>query len=96
MEILFIPAAVVIGVAAMICHIYRSEAIVQNWAQANDYRVVNKQYCWFWKRPPFLRSNKVQTIYYVTVLAHGYERRGYVRWFWGVWSAQLDVMWEGE
>jgi hypothetical protein len=100
MEVLFVVAAGVIGLAAMIWHFQRSDSIVEDWAQANGYRLVSKQYCWFWKGPYFLRSSKGQTVYYVTVMDNeGQERRGSVRcgsWFWGIWSNQVDFMWDIE
>jgi len=77
---------------------WRSDAILQNWANQNRYRILRQQYCWFWRGPFFWTSSKNQTIYYVTVEDRdGRRRTGWVRcggWFWGLLVDVADVRWE--
>ncbi len=77
---------------------WRSGDLIDRWAAAHGYRVVDRQYCWFWQGPFFFTTSKGQTVYRVTVeLPDGGHRRGYVRcggWWFGLLSERVDVRWD--
>lgn len=78
--------------------ISRSDTILRNWASQHRYRIVQQQYCWFWRGPFFWTSSKNQVVYHVTVEDRdGRQRTGYVRcggWFWGLLVDTAEVRWD--
>ncbi len=96
--ILFIALFVVFAVVAMLWHFGRSSSLLQQWADENGYRVIDKEYRTFFRGPFFWTTSKGQTVYYVTVEDdEGRIRRGWVRcggWFLGLMSDNVEVRWD--
>lgn len=97
---LFFIIAVLVGVAILsIAHRgSRSHDLIEQWASANGYRVMNAESRPFSRGPFFWTTSKGQTVYYVTFAdAAGQYRSAYVRcgsWMGGLWSDKVDVRWE--
>jgi hypothetical protein len=76
----------------------RSSELIDRWAEAHGYRVVDTESRMIARGPYFFTTSKSQTVYYVTFAdADGRERRAYVRcgsWLGGLWSDKVDVKWE--
>jgi hypothetical protein len=89
---------VVLGVLIIIWHFGRSDALLQQWAQRNGYRLLDHRYCWVFKGPFFWTTSKGQTVYRVTVEdEQGRRRSGWVRcggWFMGLISDKVEARWD--
>jgi hypothetical protein len=96
--IVAVVAVVAAVVLSLVWHFGRSESLVQRWAECNGYRLINHEYCWFYKGPFFWTTSKNQTVYRVTVEdGTGYQRTAWVRcggWFLGLMSDHVDVRWD--
>ncbi|WP_110515204.1 hypothetical protein [Herpetosiphon llansteffanensis] len=73
----------------------RSVTLIQQWANANGYRIIALEQRWLRRGPFFWRSGKNQTVFYVDVIdPQGMARALWIRcggWFMGLFSDQLDV-----
>lgn len=96
--VLFIILGVVFVAVMILWTFTRSDSILHHWANQNGYRILQQQYCWFWRGPFFWTSSKNQTVYYVTVEDRdGRQRTGYVRcggYFWGLLVDTAEARWE--
>jgi hypothetical protein len=96
--VLLILAVIALGVGSIVWHFSRSEALLQRWAERNDFRLLKQEYCWFFKGPFFWTSSRGQTLYYVTIVDDaGHRRHAWVRcggWFLGLLSDHVDVSWD--
>ncbi len=95
--ILFALALVAIPLA-FYWYVWRSDAILQKWADENGYQIVDKTYRLFFKGPFFFQTSKHQTVYRVTVLDKtGRTLSGWVAcgsYWWGLCSDQVQVRWD--
>ena len=87
-----------IAIASFALRISRSQTIIDRWAEANGFRVLNVEQRFLRTGPFFFRHNKGQTVYHVTVQdSEGRTRSGYVRcggWFAGLLSDAARVEWD--
>ena len=76
----------------------RSAALIDRWAQAQGYQVLERQSRLFDRGPFFWRTSKGQTVYYITLRdEQGQVRQAWLRcgnWFLGLWSDEVAVEWE--
>jgi hypothetical protein len=91
----------VIGVVLVLSMAHRSSRsnqMIDDWAAAHGYRVINTEHRNFIRGPFFWTTSKGQTVYHVTFAdAEGRRRRAFVRcgsWLGGLWSDKVDVAWE--
>ena len=88
----------VLAIASFAWSCSRSETIIDRWARANGFRVLNVEQRFVRTGPFFFRHGKGQTIYHVTVQdAQDRARSGYVRcggWFAGLLSDAAAVEWD--
>ena len=89
----------IVAAAAYITWFYRrAAAILQRWAQENDFQIVSSEPRILSRGPFFWTSSNAQVVYYVTVIdMAGRTRRGYVRCgsFWGgILSDKAEVRWD--
>ena len=97
--ILFVIIFIVgLAVLSIICHISRSNSLLEQWAQRNGFQIIRQEYRHFLRGPFSWTTSKGQTVYHVTVEdSHGHRRHGWVRcggWFLGLLSNHVDVRWE--
>ena len=89
---------VVLAILACSWHFGRSSSMIQKWADGNQFQIVSKEYCWFFKGPFFWTSSRGQTVYRVVVEdSQGRSRSGYVRcggFFLGLFTDQIEISWD--
>lgn len=79
----------------------RSEMVLSQWAEKNDYEILDQKLQWLNQGPFFWRSSSGQTIYRVRIL-NRQDGKIYIGWvrcgsYWGgLFSDQVDVMWDKE
>jgi len=92
--LIFLPLAFFM----VLVHFYRSNLLLQQWAEQNGYHITEQQYRWFFKGPFFWTTSRGQTVYSVVVEDDaGRTRRGWVRcggWWFGLLSSNTEVRWE--
>ncbi len=73
----------------------RSVKLIQQWADANGYRIIALEQRWLRRGPYFWRSGKYHTVFYVDVInPQGLAQAVWIRcggWFSGLFSDQIDV-----
>jgi hypothetical protein len=78
----------------------RSQSVIELWARANLYEIINSEVRYFFRGPFFWSSSKGQTVYYITVKdAAGNFRSGWIRcgsWWGGLFSDQAEVRWDDD
>ncbi len=76
----------------------RAQALLDEWATRNQFRIERREYRRLFKGPFFWTSARGQFVYRVTVTdARGVTRVAWVRlgsWFWGIWKKQVQVIWD--
>ena len=76
----------------------RADTILENWALRSGYRVVSRNYAWFFKGPFFWTSNRNQVVFRITAQDQsGNMRSGWVRcgsWWGGILSDDAEVRWD--
>ncbi len=81
-------------------HFARAAAILERWAEAGGFVLLEKRYCHFFKGPFFLRTTEHQAVYRVTVRDKaGRVSSGWVAcgsWWFGLYSDQAQVRWDVE
>ncbi len=96
--VVLIPFVIVLVVLSISWQSNRSLSIIEQWARENGYELLSSERCWFLRGPFFFRSDKKQTVYYVSLRDSGGNiRRGCVRcggWLWGLWSDAVCVEWD--
>ena len=96
--LVFFLVLIPIAILSIVWTFSRSAKMLEEWARANGFRLLEKEYRWFTKGPFFWRSGKNQTVYRITVQdSQGQVHRGWARcggWFMGLWSNQVDVRWD--
>jgi hypothetical protein len=95
----FMMALVAVAmILAFYWHFTRSAAILQQWADANGFEILEKSYRHFFRGPFFFRTSKGQTVYRVTVRDKaGNIGTGWVAcgsWWWGLMSNQAKARWD--
>jgi hypothetical protein len=79
-------------------HFKRSSYLLEQWAARNDFRILSRQYRFFFKGPFFWTSSRGQVVYCVIVLdSDGDTRKGWVRcggWLLGLLSDRTEVRWD--
>ena len=98
MGLVFMLSIVLIGLTVT-WFFRRSNTILNRWAEANTYEVLEQKVQWFNQGPFFWRSSSGQTVYRVKIrnrqdgcIYHGWVRCGS---FWlGLFSDQVDVLWD--
>jgi hypothetical protein len=98
-EALFACAAVaVLSMLTLWWHFGRSSSLLHQWAAKNGYRIIRKEYRYFFRGPFTWTSTNTQTVYYVVVDdSSGISRSGWVRcgsWWFGLLSDKVEVRWE--
>ena len=95
---IFIPLFVVLAVLAAVSRFGRGYHILETWAEAGGYQILNFERRYLRLGPFFFGTSKGQVVYRVTVQdQQGQIRRGYVRcgsYLLGVWSDQAEVRWD--
>jgi hypothetical protein len=95
--VVIIPVAALIVLAVIWDH-RRSQYLLRQWAERNDYRLVNVERRNFFRGPFFWNTSKGQVVYRVTVEDPvGNERSGYLRlgsWVWGLFSDEVTERWD--
>ncbi len=90
----------VVIAAALWWSFSRSRSLLKQWADENDYEILDSEYRIFRKGPFFWTSSRGQTVYYVkTRDKQGNMRSGWVRcgsWWWGLLADETEVRWEDE
>jgi hypothetical protein len=98
MEIIGVGAVFIVIIAAITFDYYRSNSILQRWADQNGYRIVQRERRAFFRGPFFWTTGHNRVVFYVTVEdAHGQQRNAWVRcggWFLGLLSNNVDVRWD--
>ena len=97
--VIVILAAVITFVVVMIFWtLTRSQTILDQWADQNEFEILDADFRWFWRGPFFWRCSKGQTVYRITITdSDGEIRQGWVRCgsFWlGIWTDRADVKWD--
>ncbi len=76
----------------------RADTILNNWALRNGYRVLSRNYAWFFKGPFFWTSNRSQVVFRITAQDQsGNTRSGWVRcgsWWGGILSDDAEIRWD--
>lgn len=96
----FLMVLVVLGAAvlSMVWHFSRSNTVLEQWAEDNDFELLSHEYCHFMQGPFFWTTSKGQAVYYVKVrTSSGHVRSGWVRccgFFLGLLSDAAEVRWE--
>lgn len=95
----FMVLLVIVAVGlSLIWRSQRSESIIHTWARENGYEVISAERQFLWRGPFWLRSDKNQTVYRITVRdASGRTRRGWARcggWVFGLMSDTVTVEWD--
>jgi hypothetical protein len=97
-SVLTIMLLVGIAVGALWWRDARSKDLLQRWAERNGYRIIRREYRFFFRGPFFLTTARSQAVYYVTVEGQeGTVRNCWVRcgsWWFGLLSDQVQVRWE--
>ena len=97
-SLFFFVVLIPIGILSVIWHFTKSAKMLEEWARANGFRLLAKEYRWFAKGPFFWRSGKNHAVYRITVqdrlgqVHHGWARCG--GWFLGIWTNQVEVRWD--
>ena len=93
-----IPLVVLIVVGSLVWHFSRSRSLLEQWATANGFQILDSEYRSFRRGPFFWTTSKSQTVYYVKVRdREGRTHSGWVRcgsWFLGLWSDRTEVRWD--
>jgi hypothetical protein len=96
--VIFIIVALAAGLGMWIWGKARGASMLQTWAAANGFRLLESEERGLLKGPFFWTASKNQKVYRVTVeYPDGALRRGWVRcggWFLGLMSDQVDVRWD--
>lgn len=78
----------------------RSQTIIEDWAQQNNYRLLESNAPLLNKGPFFWTTSKGQTVYRFTIEDQtGRTRSGWARcgsWMLGLMSEQIEVRWDDE
>ena len=86
---------VIVGI--VLWHSSRSRSILEQWAEKENYQILEKEYRIFRRGSFFWTSSKGQVVYYVKIRdSHGVIRSGLVRcgsWWAGVFSDKTEVKW---
>jgi hypothetical protein len=89
---------VALAIFGVVWHYRRAASILENWAYNHRFRILSREYRYFFRGPFTWFSSKNQVVYYVTVEnKNGEVRTGWVRcgsYFLGLWSDDVDVQWE--
>ncbi len=87
-----------LGTASMAWHFSRSRRMVDRWAEENGFRLIDREYRWFFRGPFWWRTSDKMAVYHVTVEdSSGRVRRAFIRcggWLLGLLSDRVDVEWE--
>ena len=94
----FLTFVAVLGVAAIILWGFvRSDQILDKWAADNGYKIIQREYKFFWNILDFPAS-RGQTVYHVIVVDDGGNKRsGMVRcggWVFGILENTATVKWD--
>jgi hypothetical protein len=93
--VVFAGALFILG---LVWHFWRSDSLLQKWAEDQGYRIIRQEYRWFFKGPFFWTSSNGQTVYYVVIQdSAGSKRSGWVRcggWWFGLVTDKVEVRWE--
>lgn len=95
-----IPVVLGAGFVAVVIFltVARADTILNGWASRNGYRVLNRDYAWFFKGPFFWSTTRSQVVFRVTVQdGSGVPRSGWVRcgsWWGGILSDDAEVRWD--
>jgi hypothetical protein len=93
--VVFAGALFILG---LVWHFWRSDSLLQKWAEDQGYRIIRQEYRWFFKGPFFWTSSNGQTVYYVVIEdSAGSKRSGWVRcggWWFGLLTDKVEVRWE--
>lgn len=97
-SILFILILVPVVIFGIAWGFRRGSDLLELWANANNVRILQKEYCWFLKGPFFWSSSRNQSVYRITVEdSEGQIRTGWAKcggWFMGLWTSQVEVRWD--
>src|SRR5690349_8743633 len=95
---LIIVATLILAVAGLVWHSRRSRTLLERWAERNDYRIIDADYCNFFVGPFFWSTTRGQTVYRVTLqIGAGIVRSGFVRCGsrrLGLLSDKVEVRWD--
>jgi hypothetical protein len=95
-----IAAFAVLFFVLIVWHFSRSRGLLEKWAAANGFRIIESNYRNLVRGPFFWTTSKGQTVYRVTVEdARGQRRSGWVRcggFFLGLLSDRVTVRWDDE
>ena len=87
-----------LSIASWVWHESRADELVESWAKANGFRLLNVEKSNFLRGPYFWNSSKGQVVFRVRVEdSEGKIRSGYLRCgsYWGgMWSDETDVHWD--
>jgi hypothetical protein len=76
----------------------RGSAFLDQWASRCRYRIISREFRYFFKGPFFWTSSNAQVVYYVTIEdGLGRVRSGWVRcggYFLGLLSDDVEVQWD--
>lgn len=93
----FMVLMVAVVVGSLTWQSSRSNGLLQKWADANGYRIVERKRAWM-KGPFFWTGSDGQTVYRVVVDDGSAILRG--AWvlcgssMWGLWSDRTEVRWD--
>lgn len=84
----------------MVWYFSRSRRLLDQWAAANGYRILESEVRLFFRGPYFMISSNAQTVYRVKVLdRQGNTKSGWVKcgsFFLGVFEDKVEARWEPE
>lgn len=89
---------IVLATAYVLWTLKRARDRLNQWAQANSYRIIESDRRSFFRGPYFWRASESQAVFRVTVQDNnGNTRRGWVRigsYLFGLHSSQVGVTWD--
>jgi hypothetical protein len=95
---MLLAAFAVLAILRLFWRSNRSKTLLDQWAQANGYKLLSAQSRHLSRGPFFFTTSKGQTVYRIRVEdTEGNIREGYARcgsWIGGLLSDKVDVRWD--
>jgi hypothetical protein len=95
---LVVLAVIAIAITSLRWQSRRSNDLIDQWAAANNLRILQKESRLMFRGPMFWTTSKNQTVYRITAVdQYGNQRSGWVRcggWWWGLHSDKITVRWD--
>jgi hypothetical protein len=87
-----------LAVGSIVWYYSRSRSLLERWADASGYEILNSEHRYFFRGPFFWSTSRGQSVYFVTIRdGDGHVRTGWVRcggFFLGMLSDNTEVRWD--